>query len=106
MAELSALDEANYEVEASVEYNTSLYEREPEFWSEREATDPYWPPPEVDPFEAATDLEAVFCDHSQMLECHDGCGHFSCPCGLFWDEGSEGGDGGFDPDNDYDLFEE
>lgn len=32
----------------------------------------------------------AFCDHSQMKECHPGCGHFSCPCGISWDEGSEG----------------
>lgn len=30
------------------------------------------------------------CDHSQMTECHVGCGHFSCPCGITWDEGFEG----------------
>jgi hypothetical protein len=27
-----------------------------------------------------------------MIECHEGCGHFSCPCGITWDEGSEGSD--------------
>jgi len=31
------------------------------------------------------------CDHSQMRECCEGCGHFSCPCGITWDEGAEGG---------------
>jgi hypothetical protein len=25
-----------------------------------------------------------------MTECCDGCGHFSCPCGIYWDEGAEG----------------
>lgn len=33
----------------------------------------------------------AFCDHASMVECCDGCGHFSCPCGVDWDEGSEGG---------------
>lgn len=36
-------------------------------------------------------LERMSCDHSQMTECHPGCGHFSCPCGVSWDEGSDGG---------------
>jgi len=30
------------------------------------------------------------CDHAAMTECCDGCGHFSCPCGVAWDEGAEG----------------
>lgn len=30
------------------------------------------------------------CDHSDMSECHDGCGHFLCPCGITWDESFEG----------------
>lgn len=25
-----------------------------------------------------------------MTECCDGCGHFSCPCGVTWDESAEG----------------
>ena len=33
----------------------------------------------------------AFCDHARMSECCEGCGHFSCPCGINWDEGSEGG---------------
>jgi len=37
---------------------------------------------------------AIFCDHSQMKECcsgsGSGCGHFSCPCGVYWDDGAEG----------------
>lgn len=37
-----------------------------------------------------TRIEAWECDHSQMTECCDGCGHFSCPCGIYWDEGAEG----------------
>ncbi len=34
--------------------------------------------------------DAVFCDHSEMKECCPGCGHFSCPCGIAWDEAAEG----------------
>ncbi len=30
------------------------------------------------------------CEHENMKECCDGCGHFSCSCGLSWDE-AEGG---------------
>lgn len=26
------------------------------------------------------------CDHSDMDECCEGCGHFSCSCGLSWDD--------------------
>jgi hypothetical protein len=43
------------------------------------------------------------CDHSAMTECCDGCGHFSCPCGITWDEGSEGGP--FDYDNAWEVEE-
>ncbi|MGW8286349.1 MAG: hypothetical protein ACWGPR_11595, partial [Candidatus Deferrimicrobiaceae bacterium] len=43
--------EAEHELEMSAEANATLFDREPDFWSERAATDPYWPPPEVDPFE-------------------------------------------------------
>lgn len=37
----------------------------------------------------------AYCDHRQMRECCQGpsgkgCGHFSCPCGVTWDEGAEG----------------
>lgn len=32
----------------------------------------------------------AFCTHAKMKECHLGCGHFACPCGVYWDEGSEG----------------
>ena len=35
-------------------------------------------------------LAAIDCGHSAMTECCDGCGHFSCPCGVSWDEGAEG----------------
>lgn len=35
-------------------------------------------------------LAGIECDHAQMAECHPGCGHFSCPCGVSWDEGAEG----------------
>lgn len=43
------------------------------------------------------------CDHAQMTECCEGCGHFSCPCGIYWDEGAEG-PGPFDG-NEYELME-
>lgn len=33
-------------------------------------------------------LAALSCDHSAMAECHPGCGHFACPCGISWDEGA------------------
>lgn len=33
--------------------------------------------------------DGAFCTHAKMTECHRGCGHFSCPCGVYWDEGSE-----------------
>lgn len=29
------------------------------------------------------------CSHENMAECHPGCGHLSCSCGLEWDEGAE-----------------
>jgi len=35
-------------------------------------------------------FNAIFCDHTQMVECHEGCGHFACPCGIAWDECAEG----------------
>lgn len=35
-------------------------------------------------------LAGLACDHLEMDECHSGCGHFACPCGVSWDEGSEG----------------
>ncbi len=35
----------------------------------------------------------AFCDHTAMAECHpatcegqEGCGHFTCPCGIAWDD--------------------
>lgn len=38
------------------------------------------------------------CGHENMVECHEGCGHFSCgDCGLSWDDG---GEGGFLPEED------
>lgn len=34
-------------------------------------------------------LEAIFCDHTQIAPCCEpDCGHYSCPCGLFWDDGA------------------
>ena len=24
------------------------------------------------------------CDHSEMEECCEGCGHYSCECGIVW----------------------
>ena len=36
------------------------------------------------------------CDHAQMTECCEGCGHFSCPCGITWDENFEGGPFAYD----------
>lgn len=41
--------------------------------------------------------KGAICDHKAMTECCDGCGHFSCPCGVNWDEGAEG-PGPFDED--------
>ncbi len=41
-------DEEEYELEKSHIANETLWNREPEMWSAREATDPHWPPPEVD----------------------------------------------------------
>jgi len=32
----------------------------------------------------------AYCEHDAMSECCDGCGHFSCPCGVSWDESAEG----------------
>lgn len=40
------------DLEQCVAEDRTLYEREPDFWSAREATDPHWPPAEVDPFES------------------------------------------------------
>ena len=38
-----------------------------------------------------TVLIGLTCEHVDMVECHPGCGHFSCPtCGLTWDEYAEG----------------
>jgi hypothetical protein len=39
---------------------------------------------------AAQRLENMTCDHAQMNSCCVGCGHFSCPCGLYWDDGAWG----------------
>lgn len=34
--------------------------------------------------------ESVFCDHTRMAPCCDpDCGHYSCPCGIYWDDGAE-----------------
>ena len=30
----------------------------------------------------------AFCSHRRMQECCPGCGHFTCPCGVSWDEGA------------------
>lgn len=35
-------------------------------------------------------IAAWTCDHRKMRECCPGCGHYSCPCGISWDEGAEG----------------
>lgn len=32
----------------------------------------------------------AFCKHEGMAECHPGCGHFHCPCGVEWDDGADG----------------
>lgn len=45
-------------------------------------------------------LEGLACDHSGMDECHPGCGHFACPCGVSWDEGA------FGPQDDDELKDE
>ena len=50
---ISDEQEAEHEYEMAVEANETLFEREPDFWSYRAATDPHWPPPAVDPFEDA-----------------------------------------------------
>lgn len=50
LAEESERDWEGHEDEMSHEANATLYDREPELWSARADTDPYWPPPEVDPF--------------------------------------------------------
>lgn len=44
------------------------------------------PPPRMLPIPPL----GAFCDHAAMVECCEGCGHFSCPCGVEWDDGSEG----------------
>ena len=47
----------------------------------------------------------ALCEHPDMVECHEGCGHFSCPsCGLFWDEGGSWFDEDIDP-NDPEVWE-
>jgi hypothetical protein len=37
-------------------------------------------------------LEGLACDHTQIAPCCDpiDCGHYSCPCGLYWDDGASG----------------
>lgn len=35
-------------------------------------------------------LRGIECDHSKMEECHEGCGHYACVCGISWDESFEG----------------
>ena len=32
----------------------------------------------------------AFCNHAAMAERCAGCGHFTCSCGIAWDEGAEG----------------
>ena len=50
-------------------------------------------------------IEAL-CEHPNMVECHEGCGHYSCPdCGLSWDEGNHWFDEEMDP-NDPEVWEE
>ena len=33
----------------------------------------------------------AYCSHVRIRECHPGCGHWSCPCGVSWDDWGEGG---------------
>ena len=40
--------EAEYQAQMAQEANETLEDREPELWDARAATDPYWPPQEVD----------------------------------------------------------
>lgn len=35
-------------------------------------------------------LRGLECTHEAMTECCPGCGHLSCPCGIEYDEHSEG----------------
>ena len=39
-----------------------------------------------------TTYQAVFCDHLQIAPCCESpdCGHYSCPCGIYWDDGAWG----------------
>lgn len=48
-------------------------------------------------------FETVFCDHVQIAPCCEpDCGHYSCPCGLYWDDGAEGSPF-FEDDLEYDF---
>lgn len=51
LARQSELEWEDHQVEMAHEANETLRAREPEMWEAREATDPYWPPPEVDDIE-------------------------------------------------------
>ena len=36
-------------------------------------------------------LRGITCNHRRMRECHEGCGHWSCPdCGVSFDDWGEG----------------
>jgi hypothetical protein len=50
--------------------------------------------------QVASLFRSLECDHSQMKECHPGCGHYSCPCGIFWDDGFDGFDSQISSDDD------
>lgn len=36
-----------------------------------------------------SDFDAIFCDHTRIAPCCDpvDCLHYSCPCGLYCDDG-------------------
>jgi hypothetical protein len=50
--------ERQWELEQDLEDLRTLHEREPELFAQRAATDPFWPPPELDPYEE-TSVELV-----------------------------------------------
>lgn len=42
--------------------------------------------PKAKPVTEVQVYEPTVCDHRQMRECHPGCKHYTCPCGVSWDE--------------------